>query len=252
MDNLAEQQKIEELYQENNDIDKPRSLMEHLEELRNRILYALLLTIVCTALVYTFIGKIMDFVTKPIGKLYFMGPTEAFWVQVKLAFFVGLYCALPFIFYQIWRFIEVGLRKKERGMVLFLSIVSFLLFSLGGAFCYIVVIPVAIKFLLSYGSETLIALISVSKYISFIGCLVFAFGITFQLPLILLFLGRAGIVNAQSLKKFRRFAILGSFIIGAALTPTPDMVNQSLLALPIIMLYELSIWLVMIFEKKNQ
>ncbi|MFH1062946.1 MAG: twin-arginine translocase subunit TatC [Candidatus Omnitrophota bacterium] len=233
------------------DLDTPRSLMDHLEELRNRILVSLVLIIVCTALVYNFTSQIMAILVQAVGKLYFMGPAEAFWVKVKLAFFIGLYCALPFLFYQIWKFVELGLRRDEKKQVLPLSISSFVLFTIGAGFCYFFVIPVAIKFLLSYGSDTLIPLISVSKYLSFIGCLVFAFGSTFQLPLILMFLARIGIVNVRSLCKFRRFAILGSFIVGAALTPTPDMVNQTLLALPIIVLYELSILLIRIFERKG-
>lgn len=234
------------------EMDKPLSVMEHLEELRNRILFSLFLVLLCTGLAYSFVTKIMNFLVKSIGTLYFMSPTEAFWVQVKLAMFVGLYCALPFIFYQIWKFVELGLKQNERRYVLPLSIASFILFTLGGAFCYLFVIPVAVRFLLSYGSSTLLPMISVSKYLSFIGCLVFAFGITFQLPLVLMFLARMGIVNCKSLRKFRRFAVLGSFIVGAALTPTPDMVNQTLLALPIIVLYEISIWLIKIFEKKKE
>lgn len=225
--------------------------MEHLEELRKRIIFSFVLILVCTFLVYSFIPKIMNFIAKPVGKLYFMSPSEAFWIQVKLAFFIGLYCALPFVFYQIWRFIEIGLRQNEKHFILPLSIASFLLFSLGGSFCYFLVLPAAIKFLLSYGSDSLVPLISVSKYISFVFCFVFAFGITFQLPLILIFLAKMGIVTSQALWKFRRLAILGSFILGAALTPTPDMVNQTFLALPIIVLYEISIWLVKIFERKN-
>ncbi|MBU1044255.1 MAG: twin-arginine translocase subunit TatC [Candidatus Omnitrophica bacterium] len=233
------------------DMDTPLSLMDHLEELRNRILVSLVLIIICTALVYNFTTQIMDILVSSVGKLYFMGPAEAFWVKVKLAFFIGLYCALPFLFYQIWKFVELGLRRDEKKQVLPLTIFSFLLFTIGASFCYFFVIPVAIKFLLSYGSETLIPLISVSKYLSFIGCLVFAFGSTFQLPLVLMFMARIGIVNVKSLCQFRRFAILGSFIVGAALTPTPDMVNQTLLALPIIVLYELSILLIRIFERKG-
>jgi len=225
--------------------------MDHLEELRNRILFSLVLIIICTALVYNFTTQIMDILVLSVGKLYFMGPAEAFWVKVKLALFVGLYCSLPFLFYQIWKFVELGLRKDERKQVLPLSISSFILFTIGGSFCYFFVIPVAIKFLLSYGSDTLVPLISVSKYLSFIGCLIFAFGGTFQLPLVLMFLARIGIVNVKLLRKFRRFAIIGSFIVGAALTPTPDMVNQTLLALPIIVLYELSILLIRIFERNG-
>ena len=231
-------------------MDTPRSLMEHLEELRNRIIFSLVLVLVCMGLVYNFTGRIMDILVQSVGKLYFMGPAEAFWVKVKLAFFVGFYCSLPFLFYQAWKFIEIALKKEEKKYILPLTISSFFLFTIGGSFCYFFVIPVAVRFLLSYGSETLIPLISVSKYLSFIGCLVFSFGGTFQLPLVLMFLSRAGIVDVSGLKKFRRFAILGSFIVGAALTPTPDMVNQTLLALPIIVLYELSILLIRIFERK--
>ncbi|MCP4649040.1 MAG: twin-arginine translocase subunit TatC [PVC group bacterium] len=232
-------------------MDNPLSIIQHLEEMRNRILISLLLIIVCTSLGYSFIPQIMKIITKPVGKLYFMGPTEAFWVQLKVALFVGLYFSLPFIFYQVWKFVEIGLKQKERSFLGPLSFSSFFLFSVGGAFCYLIVIPVAMKFLLSYGSSILQPLISVSKYVSFIGCMIFAFGITFQLPLVMLFLGRLGIVQDQALRKFRRFAIVGSFIIAAALTPTPDMVNQTLLALPIIVLYELSIWLVKIFGRKE-
>jgi sec-independent protein translocase protein TatC len=233
-------------------MDKPLSVMDHLEELRNRILFCLFLIILCTALAYTFVQQIMNIIVRSIGTLYFMSPAEAFWVQIKLALFIGLYSALPFIFYQIWKFVEIGLKQKEKRHVLPLSVGSFILFTIGGAFCYLFVVPVAVKFLLSYGSDTLVALISVSKYLSFIGCLVFAFGLTFQLPLVLMFLARIGIISSASLRKFRRFAVLGSFIIGAALTPTPDMVNQTLLALPIIVLYEMSIWLIRIFEKKKE
>ncbi|MFH2144489.1 MAG: twin-arginine translocase subunit TatC [Candidatus Omnitrophota bacterium] len=231
--------------------DKPCSVMEHLEELRNRILLSLGLIVICTTVVYALIPQVMSVIIKSIGKLYFMAPTEAFWVQVKVALFVGFYCSLPFVFYQIWKFVELGLKQNEKRFILPLSIASFILFSAGGAFCYFLVIPVAIKFLLSYGSDELIPLISVSKYISFIGALIFAFGVTFQLPLAMMFLAKAGIVNSTILSRWRRMAVLGAFIIGAALTPTPDMVNQTLLALPIVVLYELSIWLVRIFEIKK-
>ncbi|MFH2137925.1 MAG: twin-arginine translocase subunit TatC [Candidatus Omnitrophota bacterium] len=234
------------------DVDKPLSILKHLEELRNRLLFSLLLIVACMSIGYSFIPQIMDVIIKPIGKLYFMSPTEAFWVQIKVAFFVGIYFSLPFIFYQIWKFVEIGLKRREKHFLVPLSLCSFLLFTLGGSFCYIIVIPVAIKFLLSYGSATLVPIISVSKYISFLGGLIFAFGITFQLPLVMMFLARMGVVNNLALRKARRFAILGAFIVAAALTPTPDMVNQTLLALPIIVLYEISIWLVKIFEKKSE
>ncbi len=230
--------------------DEPQSLMEHLDELRNRLLICIGLIIICTAISYSFVGRIMELITASIGKLYFMSPTEAFWVKLKVAMFSGFYFSLPFLFYQVWRFVEVGLRQKEKRLLLPLSLASFILFSGGAAFCYFLVIPVAVKFLLSYGSASLVPLISVSKYLSFVGCLVFAFGVTFQLPLVMMVLARVGLINNKMLRKFRRFAILGSFILGAALTPTPDMVNQTLMALPIIVLYEISIWLVKIFEQK--
>ncbi len=231
-------------------IDKPLSLMDHLEELRNRIIISLVLIIVCSCLVYSIVPQIMNMITKPVGKLYFMNPMEAFWVQVKLAFFIGLYCSLPFIFYQVWKFVELGLRQSEKRFILPLAISSFMLFSIGGSFCYFLVIPIAVKFLMSYGTPTLIPLISVSEYLGFVGSLVFAFGITFQLPLVLMFLASFGIVDQSRLRKFRGFAILGSFIIGGALTPTPDMINQTLLAVPLIILYEISILLIAGFKPK--
>ncbi|MBI4846108.1 MAG: twin-arginine translocase subunit TatC [Candidatus Omnitrophica bacterium] len=229
--------------------DKPRSVIEHLEELRSRIFFSLFLVIICSALVYSFIPQVMNFIIKPVGKLYFMSPAEAFWVQVKLAFFLGLYCALPFVFYQAWKFVEVGLKRNERCLIFPLALASFILFTLGAGFCYFLVVPVAVRFLLSYGLETLVPLISVSRYLSFIGSLIFSFGITFQLPLAIMVLARIGLINSKILRQMRRFAVLAGFIVGAALTPTVDMLNQTLLALPIIVLYELSIWLVKILEK---
>jgi len=231
--------------------DYPQALMEHLEELRNRLLICIGLVAVCMALVYAHIPRIMALLTRGVGKLYFMAPTEAFWVQVKVAFLAGGYCALPFIFYQVWRFVEIGLRHTERRFLLPLSIASFVLFSAGAGFCYLVVIPVAVRFLLSYGSDTLVPLISVSRYVSFVGTLMAAFGLTFQMPLVIMVLGRMGLVNSRMLRKFRRIAIVASFIAAAALTPTPDIVNQTLLAVPMIVLYEVSIWLVRPFESKE-
>jgi len=232
--------------------DTPRSIIEHLEEMRRRIIFSLAMLAVCTALVYAHVPAVLNHIVRPAQKLYFMAPAEAFWVQVKLALMIGAYCALPLIFYQAWRFVEIGLRRGEKQFLLPLAAGSFLLFTAGGGFCYYFVVPVAVRFLLSYGSDVLVPLLSVSRYVSFLGTLVFAFGITFQLPLVLLFLARLGMVQSARLRVFRRYAVLLSFIIGAALTPTPDMVNQALLAVPLIILYEISIWLVKLFEVKNK
>ncbi len=221
--------------------DKKITFVEHLEELRSRIIKSVIFIIVVSGVVYTLAGKILSYLVKPVGgTLVFIGPAEAFVTNIKIALFGGLFLSSPFILCQIWQFISQALRKSERKYVLIFGPVSFIFFILGIGFGYFVIVPIGLKFLLGFATDFLVPMITISKYISFIGTMTFAFGVVFQLPLAMLFLAKIGIVTPAFLSQKRRHAIVIIFIVGALLTP-PDVITQCLMAGPLILLYELGI-----------
>jgi sec-independent protein translocase protein TatC len=185
-----------------------------------------------------------------VGKLVFISPVEAFWSRVKLTFFLGIFISLPFVLYQIWTFIQKGLLARERRFVFPLTCISFLLFSVGGGFGYFVIIPIGIRFLLAYGTETLVPMLCISRYLSFLFCVVFCFGLIFELPLIIGFLTKIGVLQSQTLRAKRRFAILGIFMVAAILTP-PDVFTQLLMAGPLLVLYEIGIYVARLIERRK-
>ncbi len=231
-------------------IDKKFTFIEHLDELRFRIIKSVISIILASCIFYTFKDIVFHFIVKPVGRLIFIAPLEAFITNIKVALLGGLYLSSPFVFYQIWEFLSQGLEKTERRHALFFGVFSFAFFILGSIFGYSVIVPIGIKFLLGFGTTSLTPMITVGKYISFVGSLTFAFGVAFQLPLVILFLTKIGIVSPESLSKNRRYAILAIFIVAAIFTP-PDVITQCLMAIPLIILYELSIFFSKIFGIKN-
>ena len=228
--------------------------MEHLGELRTRIMRSLYALLAGLAIALPFSQQIMDYLAKPARdtghNLVFLALTEAFWVQMRIGLIVGLFIAAPAILWQVWRFISPGLHADEKKYAAPFVIVGTLLFLGGGAFSLKVVTPFAIQFLLSYERPGLQAMISIGSYIDFLLKFTVAFGAVFELPLIITILARMGVVNAKMLAKNRKYAILGAFIAAAVLTPTPDMFNQALMAGPLIVLYEVGILCARIFGKK--
>lgn len=220
--------------------DKRATIVEHLNELRNHIGKSLIVLLVCSVIIYSFIDKILLFLSKPVGKLVFIAPQEAFTTNIKIAFFVGLLLSSPFILYQVWKFVSLGLVLKERKYIRIFGPLSFLLFVIGFTFGYLIIVPIGMKFLLGFASEALVPMITISKYISFVFNLSFAFSLVFQLPIVILFLTKIGIVTPAILKKRRKEAIVLVFIAAAVMTP-PDVVTQVLMAVPLIFLYELGI-----------
>src|SRR5919197_1464567 len=172
---------------------------------------------------------------------------EAFWVQMKVAMIVGLFIAAPAILWQVWAFIAPGLYEHERRYAAPFVIIGSVLFIGGGVFSLKVVTPYAIQFLLSYSRPGLAPMISVGSYIDFLLKFTLAFGLVFELPLGITLAARMGLVTAKALARNRKYAILGAFIAGAILTPTPDMFNQTLMAGPLIILYEVGIVAARIF-----
>src|SRR5271157_4029572 len=251
-------------------------LMEHLGELRKRIIISLIALGVTFAIAFNYSEDIFRFIMFPLKysldfsvtklsfhfipqdklhntKLVFLAPVEAFWMNLKVAFVAGFIMALPVIFHQLWLFISPGLLQKEKKYFLPFFFFATCLFLAGAAFCFFIVLPFAMGFLLTYKvGDFLMPMLSVGQYTDFCLKFILAFGAIFELPIAIIFLTKMGIVTPQGLAKNRKFAVLFAFIAGAILTPTPDAFNQTLMAVPIIMLYEIGIWVSPLFVKKKE
>ena len=243
--------------------DEVQTFAGHLIELRMRLLWVMAAMAVGTGLCFVFVEEIYGFLVTPLAqamdsgdsqRLIYTGLTEAFFTYIKVAFFAGLFVTFPLLLVQIWRFIAPGLYGQEKKAFLPFLLATPLLFFAGGAVVYYGVIPVAWPFFLSFQSAGDVTALPiqlearVSEYLDLIMTLIFAFGLSFQLPVLLTLMGKAGLITAGSLVRKRKYAIILTFIMAAFLTP-PDIVSQVGLALPILALYELSIFLVRRFEK---
>jgi len=246
-------------------------LTEHLTELRKRIFISLgtigLIFIVC----FNYSEEIFDILIFPLkaevkvilespffriiekkaASLVFLAPAEAFWMHLKVAFISALILSLPVIFIQFWKFISPGLLPKEKKYFLPFLFSATLLFTAGAMFCFLVVLPFAMTFLLGYKTLHLTPMLSVGSYVDFCLKFILAFGAIFELPLIIIFLTRFGFVTPATLAAHRKYAVLAAFIMAAALTPTPDAFNQVLMAIPIIVLYEIGILLSRVMQRKE-
>ena len=226
-------------------VDDRMPFMEHLGELRVRIMRSLVALLIGLCLAFPFSARVVDWLARPIQQsgntLVFLAVTEAFWVQMKVALFLGLFIASPGILWQVWRFVEPGLHGHEKKYAVPFVLIGSLLFIAGGAFSLLIVTPSAISFLLSYARPGLQPMISIGNYIDFLVKFTLAFGAVFEVPLAMTLVARMGLVTPKAFAKNRKYAILGAFIAAAVLTPTPDMINQSLMAGPIILLYEVGI-----------
>ncbi len=248
------------------------SFTEHLEELRKRLLYSMISFGAGFLVAFIFSEQLMDFLTIPMKyypviqmhnpyiaftaikkapSLVFLSPTEAFWMQMKLAMIAGLIISLPFILYQVWRFIAPGLFTKEKRYAATFVLAGTGLFFVGASFCFVVILPFALHFLLTYRTASLVPLISIGNYADFCMKFLLAFGIIFELPIIIVILARMGIVKPETLAKKRKYAVLFAFIAAAFLTPTPDAFNQILMALPILILYEVGILAARLMVRKK-
>ena len=183
-------------------------------------------------------------------KLAYFSPQEAFLTILKISFLTGLFLSFPSIFYKAWRVVSNKYGFKKRLTSLSVVTGGVILFLSGAALCYFAVLPFGIKFLIGYETDYMIPYISIGKYINFCGGLILAFGLSFELPLIMLVWGRIGIINSYMLSKYRKYAILVIAIVSAIITPTPDAYSMMLMTVPLVILYEISILLVKIFGKR--
>lgn len=241
-------------------------LSSHWDELRKRLLMALSAMIVGSALSYVFVQDIYGFLVKPLAdvmqqtggseRLIYTGLSEAFFTYIRVAIFSGLFLTFPILLWQIWRFIAPGLYTHEKNIFGGFLIATPILFFLGGACVYYIVLPQIWPFFLGFQStadQTTLPIeleTRVSEYLDLIMTLIFAFGLSFQMPILLGLLGRAGVITANQLSSGRKYGILIVFICAAFLTP-PDLVSQLLLAVPMLFLYELSILLVRYVQSKH-
>jgi sec-independent protein translocase protein TatC len=241
-------------------------LLDHLVELRARIIRILLAMAVASAACFFFAADIFDLLIRPFAEVaedirgaqlefIFTAPMEFFFAQLKLAVFAGLFVAFPVIAWQVYAFVAPGLYKSERGAFWPYLVMAPVLFALGAAFVYFAMLPMLARFTLSMeqveaAGTTIRLLPKVADYLSLVMALMVAFGISFQLPLVLTLMGRIGLVSSATLAKGRKYAIVGILAFAAVFTP-PDPMSQILLAVPVYMLYEISIFCVKLIEKKQ-
>ena len=227
-------------------------LTGHLEELRNRVLKALGAVGIGMILTYSFSDRIITLLQR-LGstKLYSLFPAEAFWTVLKVSFFSGLLVALPFVLLQIWRFISPGLLSKERRYSLPFIVLAYLFFIFGVLFCYVIVLPFALQFLIEFGvGQGIQPMFSIGMYVDFCIKFLLAFGLIFELPLALVLLSKLGWVTPDFLAKNRRYAFLINAVLAAFLTPTSDIFNMMLTMLPLVVFYELGIMGARMFGRK--
>ncbi len=238
------------------DEDEKLPFTAHLEELRKRLIVCFIAVGVGFVVSYGFKERLFDILVQPLtsvmqsdDKLIFTGLPEAFFTYLKVSFLSGLILAAPVIIYEFWMFVSPGLYRREKRILLPIIFLSTVFFVGGALFGYFVVFPYGFKFFLGFATDRIRALPSMKEYLSFASKLLLAFGLVFELPLALTFMARLGIVSVDFLKKNRKYAIL-IFFVGAAILTPPDVVTQVMMALPLMLLYEISIVGARLFGRK--
>ena len=226
--------------------DKELSLMQHLGELRNRLMVASFGVLITTGIAFFFAKDIILLLEAPahLGKpLQIISPTEGFTTYMRVSLFTGIALSMPIILYEIYAYIDPALRPKERRFLLTLGPFALLLFVGGMAFCYFLLLPNAINFLFTFGSEVFEASPRASEYISVVTTFILGSGLVFEMPVIIYAITAIGLVQRSWLAKQRRYVVLIVFIVAAVITPTPDPFNQTLVAIPMYLLFEVGLLL---------
>ncbi len=252
--------------------DEKMSFFSHLEELRKRILITLVAIGIGFILTFSYSEAILRLLKRPLTTdlvfsrtypflrsiprpgtpidLVFLAPAEAFWMHMKIALLTGLILVLPVLLHQIWKFVAPGLLPQEKRYALPFVVLATVFFFFGLLFCFYFVLPFALNFLLTYKTENLKPMISIGNYVDFTAKFLLAFGLIFELPLVIGVAAKMGLVTPQFLSRNRKYAILINFTIAAILTPTPDVFNQTLMAVPMCLLYEVGIMAARVLVKK--
>lgn len=253
--------------------DDKMPFTEHLTDLRKRIVNSVVALLACFVVSFAYSEELFKILTMPLRSelsfsmtypfillvpskiqnpsLVFLAPAEAFWMHMKVALVAAIIMSLPVVLHQLWKFISPGLLPREKKYVAPFIIIASGLFVAGAGFCFLFVLPFAMGFLLTYKTGSMTPMLSVGNYVDFCLKFILAFGAVFELPIVIVFLTRMGIVSPQTLSKNRKYAVLFAFVIAAVLTPTPDAFNQTLMAGPIYVLYEAGILASRIVNKKK-
>ncbi|MBN2417436.1 twin-arginine translocase subunit TatC [bacterium] len=235
---------------------KEMPFLAHLEELRWCILKSVLSVFIAMIAAFPFTGIMLTVLTLPNNhlaepaKLIFLKPTGMLVVRIEIAIAVGVIVSIPVIFYQLWKFLMPGLHAHERRYFLPALLFTTVCFLAGAVFSYFVIIPTVLPFLFGMGTDTIEATINITEYMSFVIRLILVAGLVFELPVLSLFLTRIGILSPSFLKRYRRYGIVLIFLVSAILTP-PDPMSQILMAAPLLLLYEVSIWISVIVQRKK-
>ena len=236
--------------------DVEMSFLDHIEELRWRIIYSLIGIFVFTIVAWIFIDPLVEIVLlKPArdanASLQNLRPFGQLFLYVQVAIIVGIVASLPNIFYQLWKFIAPALNKKERKYILWIVFFSTFCFLAGIAFAYFVMLPLAMKFATKFGTIEIANEFAIDEYMSIIISVMLAAGVVFELPMVSFFLSKLGILTPSFMRKYRRHAIVIILVLAAILTPGADPVSQVILAVPLVLLYEISIFISKISSKKS-
>ncbi len=260
MEKLAVAETAEEFEEIDSFIQARMSFMEHLRELRKRVIYSMVAAFVGFGICWAFVNELFALLLRPLeaakpGSLVTMmhhkDMTEPFFTLLKTAIVGGIFLAIPFILYNIWKFIAPGLYPNEKKMVLpFVTMASFFFF-LGGSFCYFVVMPFGYRFLLDFSMEVSQPTLMMNEYFGLTTKLLLGFGVVFEMPVVAMFLSAVGLLTHYTLLKYWRHAFVSCFVVGAMLTP-PDVVTQVMMAVPLMILYGFSIGISYFFTKKHE
>jgi sec-independent protein translocase protein TatC len=233
--------------------EKKLTLLEHLLELRKRITYIAIALVVTIGVSFIFANQLFEILKRPAGDIqfYYIDVTENIGVYMQVCLTAGLILASPFIIYQLVMYVSPGLNDKEKRFVYLVIPWVGLMFIGGVVFGYLVFMPSALDFLLGFGNNIALPQIRIQNYISVVTKFLLAAGLIFELPVFLALLARLGIVSSQWLAKKRKWAIILAFVLAALITPTPDPVNQIIVAVPLYVLYEFSIWLAWLIQKRK-
>ena len=242
---------------EDEEVDREQPLMSHLLELRNRLVRACFSVVVVFLCLSPFMKTIFDFLSKPLmvalpegAKMLATGVVAPFFVPLKVTLFLAFLLALPYVLYQMWAFIAPGLYKREKRLVFPILFSSVMMFALGMLYCYFIVFRMVFVFIAGFSPESVNFAPDIDAYFSFVITMFVAFGVTFEVPIVVMVLNRIGAASYEKLAKIRPYVIVGAFVLAAVVTP-PDVMSQCLLAVPLVVLYQVGLWMVKFFGKKQ-
>lgn len=254
---MADNKKLTYESPEDEEVDREQPLMSHLLELRSRLVRAAVSVLVVFAVLSPFMKLIFDLLSQPLMaalpqgvKMLSTGVVAPFFVPLKVTLFLAFLIALPYVLYQVWAFIAPGLYKREKRLIFPILASSIVMFALGMLYCYFIVFRMVFMFIAGFSPESVNFAPDIDAYFSFVITMFVAFGITFEVPIVVMVLNRMGVASYERMCKIRPYVIVGAFVVAAIVTP-PDVMSQCLLAVPLVVLYQVGLWCVKLFGKKE-